>query len=476
MGQEISFSDFEPSDFEHFYQRLEKETRLLSKIISDKGCSTREPVAGFEIEAWILDSEMNPAPKNSEFLSSLNHPLVFPELAKFNIELNSPPMPLHDKVFGMMVNHLEETWNKAFQHASLTNDNLAMIGTLPTLQQHALSLQNMSDMNRYRALNTQILKMRGKPIQLDISGYEHLKLTHHDVMLESATTSLQIHIQLPLEQAHHFYNASLIASAPLVACSANSPFLFQKNLWHESRIPLFEQAIETGGYQGASGGPIKRVSFGTDYVRKSIMECFTENLQHFPVLLPANLGNITEAFEHLRLHNGTIWRWNRPLIGFDADGRPHIRIEHRTPAAGPTPIDSIANAAFYYGLSQNLSHLIMEQGIPLPFAQAKDNFYQAARYGWNHSITWLDGNRHNLIQLMKQELLPRALLGLQALGIEKSERTLFIDIIRQRLASQQTGCDWQRQMIQQQADFSKMTRSYLKHQQSYRPVGEWSLD
>ena len=499
MGQEISFSHFDKTDFENFYNKLKQETDLLKKMIRQKACSTRSPVAGFEIEAWILDQNMQPAPINDTFLSSLNNPLAFEELAKFNIELNSTPTPLAGNVFSRMHKQLQSTWDSAYQHAESLQNQLIMIGTLPTLKQNELTLSNMSDLNRYRALNEQILKSRGKPINLDIIGNEHLKLEHHDVMLESATTSFQIHIQLPLEMAHHFYNASIIASAPMVALCANAPYLFGKDLWHESRIPLFEQAIETGGYNGAAHGPIKRVSFGTDYARQSINECFIENLDHFPVLLPANLDSPLEAFEHLKLHNGTIWRWNRPLVGFDDDGTPHIRVEHRVPAAGPTTIDSMANAAFFYGLAKNLCDEIMDKGLSIPFSQAKDNFYQSARYGLDSHIIWLDGQKHRLHSLMKTELVPRAILGLQSLGVTRCDTEDFLDIILQRLNNKQNGCHWQRQFMlsqrqfmssqhqtitgqqqntqrQRQDQFKLMTQTYLKYQQSGKPVSEWSID
>jgi len=481
MGQEISFSHFDKADFDYFYQKLKQETELLKKMIGQKACSTRAPVAGFEIEAWILDKDMQPAPINEHFLATLKNPLAFEELAKFNIELNSTPTPLAGNVFSRMHKQLQSTWDSAYQHAETLESKLIMIGTLPTLKQSELTLENMSDLNRYRALNEQILQSRGKPINLDITGNEHLKLDHHDVMLESATTSFQIHIQLPLDIAHHFYNASIIASAPIVALCANAPYLFGKDLWHESRIPLFEQAIETGGYDGAAQGPLRRVSFGTDYARQSIMECFTENLDHFPILLPANLDSSTEAFAHLKLHNGTIWRWNRPLIGFDEDGTPHIRVEHRSPAAGPTTIDSMANAAFYYGLAKNLSDEIMQKGLAIPFSQAKDNFYQAARYGLDSHIVWLDGNKHRLQSLLRNELVPRAILGLKSLGVSSCDTEDFLDIILQRINKKQNGCFWQRQFIETlQQDISSphhfklMTQNYLKNQQSGKPVSEWS--
>ncbi len=475
MGQEISFSEFNPGDFDRFHQKLRQETLLLDHIFAKKGFSTRTPVAGFEIEAWILDSNSQPSPINERYLKTLNHPLAFEELAKFNIELNSTPTPLAGNAFSRMYKQLQSTWNTAFRHAESLNNQLLMIGILPTLKPSDLTLANMSNLNRYRALNKQILQSRGKPVRLDITGNEHLKMDHHDVMLESATTSLQIHIQLPLDIAHHFYNASLIASAAMVAICANAPFLFGKDLWHESRIPLFEQAIETGGYAGASQGPLKRVSFGTDYARKSILECFSENLDHFPVLLPEIMDTPTEAFAHLKLHNGTIWRWNRPLIGFDDDGSPHIRIEHRTPAAGPTTIDSIANAAFYYGLAKHLCDEIIEKGLPMPFSQAKYNFYQAARYGLDAHISWVNGNKIRIHKLLEKELISRAVLGLHSLGISHCDCEDYLDIILQRLNNKQNGSQWQHHFIHEQGkDFKSMTKTYLKNQQSGKPVGEWS--
>ncbi|NOT12155.1 MAG: glutamate--cysteine ligase [Methylococcaceae bacterium] len=474
MGQEISLTHFDDNDFKRFHQKLEQETLLLGKLIAQKACSTRDPVAGFEIEAWLVDKTMRPAPVNKHFLATLNDPLASAELAKFNIELNCNPIPLTGDVFSHLLQQLQTTWNNACQHAQTLDHHLVMIGILPTLKQQDLHLGNMSDMHRYRALNEQILHSRGKPIHIDISGTEHLKIDHHDVMLEAATTSFQTHIQLPLQIAHHFYNASIIASAPMVALCANSPFLFGKELWHESRIPLFEQAIETGGYEGAAQGPIKRVSFGSDYARHSIIECFQENLLHFPILLPVDQNSAADTLSHLRLHNGTIWRWNRPLVGFDDDGTPHIRVEHRTPAAGPSALDAIANAAFYYGLAWNICAEIIEKGLPLPFAQAKDNFYQAARYGLDAHIVWFDGSSHRLQQLLQSELLPRAMAGLKSLGVSDADCDGYLGIIRHRIVNKQNGCCWQRQYSHEHDhDLTEMTRAYLKHQNSGKPVSEW---
>jgi hypothetical protein len=476
MGQEISLTQFEEGDFQSFHRKLEQETLLLNRLIEQKACSLRNPVAGFEIEAWLVNRAMRPSPINKQFLATFKDPLASAELAKFNIELNSDPVPLTDDVFDRLHRQLQATWQKAHRHAENMDHHVIMIGILPTLKQTDLTLSNMSDMHRYRALNEQILQARGKPVHIDIGGAEHLKLDHHDVMLESATTSFQTHIQLPLALAHHYYNASILASAPMVALCANSPFLFGKELWHETRIPLFEQAVESGGFEGASHGPLRRVSFGSGFARHSIIECFQENLAHFPILLPVIQNTAPDAFAHLRLHNGTIWRWNRPLVGFDEDGAPHIRIEHRTPAAGPTVIDAIANAAFYYGLTKNICDEIMGKGLPLTFAQAKDNFYQAARHGLDGVVLWFDSSKHRLDQLLKSELLPRAVLGLQSFGVNSSDIDHYLDIIRRRIISKQNGCDWQRRFIKENnRNFTEMTEKYLVNQNSGNPVSEWMI-
>ena len=476
MGQEISQSKFKKADFDRFHKELIAETQLLHHLFEQKAFSNTGLVAGLEIEAWLINQDMKPAAINEQYLDSLNEPLVSAELAKFNVEFNTHPLVFTGTIFSQLHSQLESTWSRAAQHAEEYQSSLLMIGTLPTLKPSDLNVDNMSDLNRYRALNEQILNARDEPIHLNITGEEHLKLEHQDIMLESATTSLQLHTKVPIESAHHFYNSAIITSSAMVALCANSPYVFGKNLWHESRIPLFEQAAEIGGYNGAAHGPIKRVSFGTDYARQSIMECFQENLDHFPVLLPTDLGQASNSFDYLRLHNGTVWRWNRPLVGFDQDGTPHIRIEHRTPAAGPSIIDTVANSAFYFGLSKNLCDHIIEHGLPLAFTQARDNFYQAARYGLDGRVTWFDEKHHRLHNLLTSELIPRARAGLESFGISTTDIEQYMDIIQHRVDTKQTGSEWQRRFMQDKPhSFAKLTQQYLLNQNQNKPVSEWTI-
>jgi len=241
-----------------------------------------------------------------------------------------------------MYKGLMKSWQHCGEVAAARDEKILMIGTLPHLRESDLNMDNMSDMSRYKALNRQVFKMRDfKPLHLHITGRDVMDTHKNDVMLEAATTSFQIHFQIPLEQAVNVFNASLACSAPMVAVSANSPYLFGKDLWDETRIPLFEQSVEVGDPKH------RRVGFGNAYLKRSLFECFAENLADYPVLLPLVNDESLEKLTRLKFHNGTIWRWNRPLIDFDKDNHPHLRIEHRVVPSGPTIHDSFANAAFY---------------------------------------------------------------------------------------------------------------------------------
>lgn len=477
MGEEIQSSQFSEQDFVRFKLALTAETARLKQYFETGRFDSQGGVAGFELEAWLIDSQYRPVSGNEEFLRLFDSPLASPELASFNIEVNSTPRPLSGHVFSAMHNELSETWQRCQQTAAKLDARVVMTGILPTVENEDLNLANMSKMERYRALNREVVRMRqGKPLVLDINGHEHLKLTHRDVMLESAATSFQIHLQMDPAESVRLFNASTVLSAPLVALSANSPYLFGKDLWDESRIPLFEQAVAVGGFDGAKFGPIRRVSFGSGYVRHSLFECFEENLQHYPILLPVELDKTHGEFAHLRLHNGTIWRWNRPLVGFDAQGQPHLRLEQRVVPAGPTVIDEIANAAFFYGAVVELAaqeHPIESQ---VEFNRARDNFYNAARLGLRTVVCWVNDKQIPIRELILKQLLPMAGQGLERLGVASADREQYLGIIRERVASSATGAHWQRAYVAKHGrDMTALTAAYFERQQSGAPVHQWTV-
>lgn len=472
MGQEIANTKFSKQDFELFQSALEKETATLGRWLSANKLCNDKLVGGFEIESWILNSSLLPASVNNEFLTRFDNPLVVPELAVFNIEFNNIPRTLDGSFFSQLHNNTEKLWISAHKTAMQLSEpsTLLLIGTLPTLKLSDLNEQTMSDVNRYRALNEQImLRRHSEPLHISISGNDHLELGSDNVMLEASTTSFQIHTQVPARDAHHYNNAAQIISAACVALSANSPYVFGKDLWSETRIPLFEQSIDTAN----PNAPIKRVSFGKNFFKHSIQECFTENLENFYILLPT-LDKQSDTLKNLRLHNGTIWRWNRPLIGFDQNNQPHVRIEHRAMPAGPTIIDMIANAAFYYGLSHYWAQKLMD-GFPLPeFDEAKNNFYTAAKYGLHRSFNWY-GSRLKPTELIINKLLPQATKGLESLNINANDIEKYLSIIAKRVESKQTGADWQRNFVKtHQCSMTELTRAYQELQMTGAPVHTWN--
>ncbi|WP_303904870.1 glutamate-cysteine ligase family protein [Thiohalomonas denitrificans] len=477
MGQEISGSRFKKHDFEAFSRRLKTETHLLERWFAEQRFSARHGTVGFELEAWLVDAAAQPAPENVRFLQRLPDALVTPELSLFNIELNSTPLALGGNALGAMHRELSANWLRCREAAAAMGLRLAMIGILPTVRDEVLTLANMSLLSRYKALNEQVMRLRGgRALVLEIQGREHLRTEHHDVMLEAATTSFQIHLQVAQGKAARYFNVATILSAPMVAVSANSPLLFGRRLWQESRIPLFEQAVDIGGIEGAAFGPLKRVTFGSGYVRESMFELFHENLEHYPMLLPVELDEQPETLSHLRLQNGTIWRWNRPLVGFDEDGTPHLRIEHRVVPAGPSVIDSIANAALFFGLMTAIAEQERGVEVKLDFARARDNFYNAAKHSLDASIVWLDGRNWNLQELFRRRLLPMAREGLEELSCAAGDIDRYLGIIDERGRTGRTGAAWQGDYVEQTgSDMAKLLERYLELQDSGMPVHEWPI-
>lgn len=476
MGEEIANSHFCADDYVEYKRRLLAEMQLLRQWFDQAHFADEPLVAGFEIEAWLIDSQLEPAPINERFLQTLNDPLAGPELASFNIEVNTIPRQLQGHIFSSLHQEMTATWKHCCAVAAQLDSDLVMTGILPTVTNEALNLGNMSQMKRYRALNREVMHRRhGKPLTLDINGMQHLKVTHRNVMLESAATSFQIHIQVPPSLAAYYYNTCIIMSAPMVALSANSPFLFAKDLWDETRIPLFEQAVAVGGYDGAAFGPIRRVSFGSGYVRESLRECFEENLDHYPILLPVKLQQAAELMPHVRLHNGTIWRWNRPLIGFDEAGQPHLRIEHRVVPAGPSIVDTIANAVFFYGLLQYLIYHDKTFYQSIDFDKARDNFYAAARHGMRAQLYW--GNKgYRAAQELLMEMLPMVREGLQLLDIAITDIDDYLQILQERISSQMNGAAWQRAYVKKHGnDMRALLAAYREHSRTDQPVASWTI-
>ena len=473
MGQDILADGFSEADFAHFRTRLEEETRALRDLFAAGELSGEGPAIGLELEAWLIDHNFFPAPFNQSFLKRLGDPDVVAELSRFNVEINAPVLGLSGRNLERMHEHLSKTMRRCASNAHEDVSTVVAIGMLPTLREGDLSIEAMTPINRYAALNRELIKARDNAqVSIDIEspdpGGERFQASYRDVMLEAATTSLQLHLQVPCDQTWLYYNASLILSAPLVAISANAPFLFGRKLWQETRITVFEQALG-----GVAGPP--RVSMGQGYMEPDPTAIFSENLDLYPCLLPDCSDPRSERLPCLRLHNGTIWRWVRPIVGFGEDGRAHVRIEQRVMPAGPSVYDMMANAALFYGAVHALAPRAERLTAQLPFEAMERNFYEAARHGLDAVIEWPGSIGERPVREVIGDLIPLAEEGLRDLGTDRDLIDKYLGAISARLASGRTGAAWQVANHARHGDLHRMTAAYLENQRLGLPVHEWPI-
>lgn len=477
MGTEVERDSYCDKDIEKFKERLIIETSLLKSWFSKNGFVEDMNKTGIELEAWLVDENMLPDPFSTEFLEKLNHSQVVPEIAKFNFEINSTPYELKGRVFSSLEKELNDIWRKCVAVAQEKKKYLLLVGTLPSLRPYMLSMEYLSPENRYSIMNNQVMKMRdNKPMYIRLEGKDNLYMYMDSVIAECAATSLQIHLSVNQDNAKRYYNASMIASSFLIAMSANSPYFFGKELWDESRIAIFEQAVDVE-VKTEKGKILKRVTLGNGYIKDSIFELFEENLNEYPIMLADCYDSDPKELRHLNLHNGTIWRWTRPIVGVGADGKPHLRIEQRCPSSGPTIVDSIANSAFYIGLVDYLAnHEIIAEDV-ISFDEAIHNFYKASRQSYFCKVRWIDGKLHDMKDLLEFEIFPHVKQALLRRGIEPGEVSFFMDqVILPRLQKGVNGAIWQKAFVHMHGQrFQELMESYIKNQDSGRPVHEWEI-
>ena len=476
MGQFVQQTRFEQRDYSRFKRQLDAETEWLHDLVERNALSRHMPMAGLELEAWLIDGNGRVAPRNEEFIARVGSGDVVTEIGRFNIEMNVPPRLVRDDGLARLGADLQAHWDLCCKVAADMGLQVVSIGILPTLADADLKLQNLSAQARYKALNQQVHRLRhGRSNGVDIDGPHgaHLHCEHDDVMLEAAATSFQVHLQLPTGHTVRGYNAAIIASAPTVALAGNSPLLFGNRLWHETRITLFEQALNLGTREDGTHAPLGRASFGSGYAGYSLLECFRENAERFEPLLPVRLSEDREGLPHLRLHNGTIWRWNRPIVGFDEDGRLHLRTEHRPMGAGPSVADMMAHLGFAIGLMAALGSDADPPEQRLPFDVARRNFYAAARDGLEAQLQWIDGRVLPAEELLL-ELLPRAHAGLLGLGVDTPLADGWMALLEARLAKRLSGARWQLARLDALGgDLAAMTLDYVRHQASGEPLHLW---
>ena len=476
MGQEINQTSFTDAEVDHFRNCLREETATLKKWFDERAFEyADQPDIGLELEGWLVDENYLPAPMNEAFLKEADDPDIVEELSKFNFEVNAPPQALNSACFTATEADLNRTWAKCVAAADRLNLKPCAIGIMPTVRDEMLQTEWLSDANRYQALNDEILRRRkGKPLHIDIKGYEHLDYHCDHIMLEAACTSLQSHLKINQEDAVRFYNAGVLAAGPLVAATANSAYLYGKSLWAETRIPAFEQATALEGYRDASGNNVLRVTLGTGYIRHSFLELFLANLS-YPPLLPAIVENRAKL-PHLKLQNGTVWRWVRPILGFNKEKVPHLRIEHRVMPAGPSIVDTVANLALCHGLMFALAKQDTPPELETPYEDVVANFYACAKDGLRAKVRWRRKSV-DVQSLLLDELIPMARTALEKEGVSADDLDkFFTETLIPRIRSGRTGANWQRRYVELNGtNRQALAEAYMAHQATGKPVHDWTV-
>ena len=461
---------------EEFARRLRAETAELKRWHDQRHFVGGADKIGFELEACIVTLDgMTAAPINRAFLQALGDEHATIEVAKHNIEFNPPPMPV-SRAAGF-AEPLRDIIKRASGKAREFNAAAVSVGLLPTLSPADVTEAMMTDSERVALLMQRLRELKGgdgNVFAVNIGAGEGLNIAVDSAVLEGATTSFQIHLQVPAQNAARYYNAAQLAAAPLVAAAANSPFFMGRRLWEETRVPVFEQLLFERFTP--EGGKRKRRDdfFGARYLSESMAEIYQQNLR-LPVLLPV-LSDDSSRLPHLSLHNGTVWRWNRPVLGFDKNNNPTMRIEHRGLPAGPTAADMSADAALFIGATLELSGNLKDAP---PFAKARENFYNAARDGLRAKLHWFGNKNITAPEIINNHLLPLAKKGLQKCGANKEEINNVSEVITQRMRNGQNGAQWQRDFITKHgggsSGMARMTRAYWENQQKNTPVHLWSV-
>ena len=346
MGEEIQKEHFEQADYEAFQQRLEQETEFLRSLFASNAFDNSTRLLGYELELCLADPDGNPSRINTSVIDAAKNPLFTTELARFNMEINGNVFPFQGDVFQLIEADLATLFQQAETAAHGLGSQIGMFGVFPSVTEAHLDPKTyMTQLHRYKLLNRQLLEMRGQPIRLHLDGEERLEIEKQDVMLEALATSLQIHIQVPFDEIVPTYHAGLWSSMMILAATANSPLVLGKCCWQESRIGIFKQSVDTRNPQEIEDHVVPRVHLGKGYI-DSLLDLFEDNFYYSPIL-PEVLDRPIEDLHHLALHNGTIWRWVRPIIARNKDGSYHLRLELRVVPSGPTLIDTVANLVFY---------------------------------------------------------------------------------------------------------------------------------
>lgn len=479
----------ESAELRSFVQALLEDVHALERMIEEGRIESGVRRIGAELEMFLVDEGWAPNPSAPRVLARLGDQFT-PELAKFNLEANLSPQSLAGDCLGRMEREMGSRVREARSAANEEGSKVLLCGILPTLHQSDLTLDNMVESPRFHTFNRVMKEMVGGQFRTLIKGLDELQVTHDNVMLEACNTSFQLHFQVGAEEFATLYNLAQAVTGPVLAASANSPVLLQRRLWHETRVALFAQSLDVRSDTLRERGKRQRVTFGSSWCQDGVVEIFKRDVSRFRALLATELGESSMAMldrgetpplRALCLHNGTVYRWNRPCYGV-VDGVPHLRIENRVLPAGPTVPDMMAGAAFYFGLMVALGEEYGDVTQVIDFEDAKHNFVHAARYGLGAQFRWIDGESQTARELIGQHLLPLAEQGMRAKGLASEDIDRYVGIMTERIERSRNGAQWALDSLNSMGDSGTpdarhraLTQAAYRNQLEGDPVHTWPL-
>ncbi|MFD0683578.1 glutamate--cysteine ligase [Actinomadura fibrosa] len=491
MGRDVASVSISGEDRRRYRDKVRRCLDVLARMLGESQFEFDRPHIGLEIELNLIDALGDPLMRNADVLKAIADPAWATELGQFNLEINIPPRELGGEGTGELEAEVRDHLDHADNRAQEVGGGLVMIGILPTLRRSDIGEETLSSNARYKMLNDQIFAARGEEMRIEIDGDEPLRMHTDSITPEAACTSVQFHLQVSPDEFGAYWNAAQAIAGPQVALGCNSPYLFGHRLWHETRITLFEQATDTRPEELKTQGVRPRVWFGERWAT-SVFDLFEENTRYFPALLPLcdeedpeavlAAGGIPELGE-LTLHNGTIYRWNRPIYAV-VKGRPHLRVENRVLPAGPTAADIVANGAFYYGLVRMLAEEDRPVWSRMSFSAAEENLHRAARDGMDSNLYWPGMGDAPASELILRKLLPLAHEGLDRWGVDAARRDRLLGIVEQRCLTGQTGSAWQIRTVRaieeargcsRHEALRLMTLAYHANMRGNEPVHTWPI-
>ncbi len=488
MGEHNIRRGADSQEIRDFTKKLLTDLRALERLIEENRLEEDALRIGAEQEVFLVDQHWQPASASREVLERIDDEHFTTELGQFNLEFNLDPIDMAPGCLLALEKQLDELLQKTVAAAEDAGVHAVLTGILPTLDKSHLSLDNMTPMPRYFQLNDAMTRLRGGAYDFRIKGRDELLVQHDNVMLEACNTSFQVHFQVSPERFVSRYNLAQAVAAPVLAAAVNSPLLFGKQLWRETRIALFQQSVDTRSPTSHMRDLAPRVSFGRTWVHESALEIFQEDIARFRVIMATEVDE--DPFEvlaaggvpklpALRLHNGTVYRWNRPCYGI-SNGEPHLRIENRVLPAGPTVLDEMANAAFWFGLMSGVAEEFGDITKVMTFEDARENFVKAARLGLGAQFDWPQRPQVAARDLILEELLPMARHGLRSLSIEDTEANRYLDVIEERVRSSRTPAQWMvesyvamRQQGGESESLAGLVAATVQQQRRGEPVHTW---